>query len=146
MPGGYASVPLKYIILRGQTMIQDHEPTVINNYPIYQPDEPQLTAAEAFSAPELVYGGEGKIVQYEYLVSFLHTEDHIHADHVDLGETWTILYIDMELEDGSHHHVRSARRTALIDSVDRVPKTLIDKEADAAIQKGLDDILKEGDK
>lgn len=142
MPGGYASVPLKYIILRGQTMIQDHEPTIVtNNYPTYHRTPPEV----AFSAPELVPAGV-EATQYEYLVSFLTGADHIHADHVELGETWTILYIEVETEDGSKHQIRSAQRTALISDVDRVPKSVIDKEVDAAMEKGIDKLLgREGD-
>lgn len=136
MTGGGAGIPLKYLILRGQTMIQDHESTIVNNYPKVGRMEPEI----AFSAPEWQPAGE-EPVQYEYLVTFLTGAEHVHADHVELGETWTILYMEIELEDGSKHKIRSAQRTALIGDIDRVPKSILDKEIDKAVEEGIDKLL-----
>lgn len=137
MSGGGAGIPLKYLILRGKTMIQDHEPTMtVNNQATYHRVPPE----ESFSRPELTT--EREPVQYEYLVNFLTGAEHMHADHVELGETWTILYMEIELEDGSTHKIRSAQRTALIADIDRVPKDALDKEADIAVEKGLEDLLR----
>lgn len=136
MTGGGAGIPLKYILLKGKTMIQDHEPTIVNNY-----TTTTSTPEQRFSQPVLTT--EKEPIQYEYLISFLTGAEHIHADHVELGDTWTIAYMTVELDDGSKHEVRSAQRTALIADIDRVPKTLLDKEADAMVEKGLDKLLKE---
>lgn len=138
MTGGGAGIPLKYIALKGQAMIQDHEPTVVNNYP--SPTYHRMPPEQQFSAPERLEAGE-ETVEYEYLVNFLTGADHLHAEHVELGDTWTILFMRIELEDGGTHLIRSAQRTALIADIDRVPKSVIDKEADAMVEKGLDELL-----